>query len=236
MFPLKPSPYFVSGIDTDAGKTYCTGYLARELSRLGQRVITQKFIQTGNTGHSEDIDLHRYLMGTGPLPEDREGLTMPEIFSYPASPLLAARIDCRPIRFDRIERAAQILTDRYDVVLIEGAGGLMVPLTEELLTIDYIAQRGYPLLFVTSGKLGSVSHTLLSLEAIRRRGIFLHTLVYNHYPELPDKTIRDDTRQYLLRHLARHFPQTAFVEVPVMQKPPTPLPQILPDRQNTIGK
>ena len=55
--------YFISGIDTDAGKSYCTAWYARELMQRGLRVITQKFIQTGNTGHSEDIDLHRRLTG-----------------------------------------------------------------------------------------------------------------------------------------------------------------------------
>ena len=78
--------YFISGIDTDAGKSYCTAFFACELIRSGKRVITQKFIQTGNTGHSEDIDLHRQLMGIGMTEEDREGLTMPEIFSTPALP------------------------------------------------------------------------------------------------------------------------------------------------------
>jgi len=101
--------YFISGIDTDAGKSYCTAWYAKQLSQNGQRVITQKFIQTGNTGHSEDIDLHRRIMGTGYLPEDKEGLTMPEIFSYPCSPHLAARIDNRPIDFGKIERATREL-------------------------------------------------------------------------------------------------------------------------------
>lgn len=223
MKAFSPSIYFVSGIDTDAGKSYCTAYLARELSRLGQRVITQKFIQTGNVGHSEDIDLHRRIMGTGLLPEDCEGLTMPEIFSYPASPLLASRIDQRPIRFKRISQAAIELARRYDVVFMEGAGGLMVPLTLELLTIDYIAQQHYPLLFVTSGKLGSVSHTLLSLEAIKRRGIRLHTMLYNLYPTLPDPTIQDDTRLYLKQYLAKHFPDAGWIEVPVISLNESPI-------------
>ena len=139
--------YFISGIDTDAGKSYCTAWYARELMQRGLRVITQKFIQTGNTGHSEDIDLHRRLTGTGYLPEDKEGLTMPEIFSYPCSPHLAARIDKRPIDFGKIERATRELSHRYDTVLVEGAGGLMVPLTEDFLTIDYIAEKQYPLIF-----------------------------------------------------------------------------------------
>lgn len=206
--------YFISGIDTDAGKSYCTAWYARQLAQNGKRVITQKFIQTGNVGHSEDIDLHRRIMETGYLPEDREGLTMPEIFSYPCSPHLAARIDRRPIDFNKIERATLELARRYDIVLVEGAGGLMVPLTEEYLTIDYIAEKQYPLLFVTSGKLGSINHTLLSLEAIKNRGIRLDMVLYNLYPTVEDKTIQEDTMQYIKNYLAKHFPDTKFEVVP----------------------
>lgn len=209
--------YFVSGIDTDAGKSYCTAWHACELIKSGKRVITQKFIQTGNTGHSEDIDLHRRLMGTGYLPEDREGLTMPEIFSYPCSPHLASRIDRRPIDFDKIAQATQELARRYDIVLVEGAGGLMVPLREEYLTADYIAEKQYPLIFVTSGKLGSINHTLLSFEAIKHRGIRLDTVLYNLYPTVEDKTIQEDTMQYIQNYLAKHFPGTKFEVVPEMK-------------------
>lgn len=211
---MKSRIYFISGIDTDAGKSYCTAWYARQLTLSGKRVITQKFIQTGNTGHSEDIDLHRRLLGTGYLPEDREGLTMPEIFSYPCSPHLAARIDRRPIDFNKIERATRELARRYEVVLIEGAGGLMVPLTEEYLTIDYVTEKQYPLIFVTSGKLGSINHTLLSFEAIKNRSIRLDTVLYNLYPTAEDKTIQDDTMRYIRSYLAKHFPETTFAVVP----------------------
>lgn len=76
---MKKNVFFVSGIDTDAGKSYATGFLAREWNKNGRRTITQKFIQTGNVGHSEDIDLHRQLMEIPFTEEDKEGLTMPEI-------------------------------------------------------------------------------------------------------------------------------------------------------------
>lgn len=208
--------YFVSGIDTDAGKSYCTAWLAKELANKGHRVITQKFIQTGNIGHSEDIDLHRRIMGIGYQPEDREGLTMPEIYSYPCSPHLAARIDGRPIDFNKIEHATLELAHRYDRVLVEGAGGLMVPLTKDFLTIDYIAQKHYPLIFVTSGKLGSINHTLLSFEAIMHRGIPLHTVLYNLYPPVKDTTIQEDTQAYIQSYLKKNFPETHFLKVPVL--------------------
>ena len=158
-------------------------------------------------------------MGTGYLPEDKEGLTMPEIFSYPCSPHLAAHIDNRPIDFGKIERATRELARRYDIVLVEGAGGLMVPLTEEYLTIDYIAEKNYPLIFVTSGKLGSINHTLLSLEAVKHRGITLDTVLYNLYPTVEDTTIQNDTMQYIRDYLARHFPETKFEVVPEINNP-----------------
>lgn len=211
---MEKNVFFISGIDTDAGKSYATGFLARELNANGKRTITQKLIQTGNIGHSEDIDLHRKIMGIDFTEEDREGLTMPEIFSYPASPHLASRLDNRPIDFDKIAEATRELSQRYEAVLLEGAGGLMVPLTEELLTIDYVAQKGYPLIFVTSGKLGSINHTLLSFEAIRSRGIELHTVMYNLYPTVEDKTIQEDTQAFIRKYMAKHFPQAEFVVVP----------------------
>lgn len=208
--------YFVSGIDTDAGKSYCTAWLAQQFMKQGKRVITQKLVQTGNVGHSEDIDLHRQLMATGYLPEDREGLTMPEIYSYPCSPHLAARIDQRPINLEKIGRATEELDRRYEVVLVEGAGGLMVPLTEELLTIDYVAQKGYPLVFVTSGKLGSLNHTLLSFEAIAHRHIPMSHLLYNLYPPVSDTTIQDDSCRYIQQWLRQHSPETRFCTVPIL--------------------
>ena len=208
---------FVSGIDTDAGKSYATGYIAREWNKQGRRTITQKFIQTGNRDISEDIETHRRIMGCGLLGVDRQRLTMPEIFTYPCSPHLASEIDKRPIDFAKIEAAADELAKAYDTVLVEGAGGLMVPLTRELLTIDYVAGKGWPLVFVTSGKLGSISHTLLSLEAIRRRGIRLHTVAYNLYPEGTDSPIGRDTYAYIRDVLARDFPDTALVTVPLLE-------------------
>jgi len=75
--------FFVSGIDTDTGKSFCTGWLAKKWNDMGYRTITQKFVQTGNRDISEDIELHRRIMGTGFFPEDTEKLTMPCIFSYP---------------------------------------------------------------------------------------------------------------------------------------------------------
>lgn len=220
MYPLENNIYFVSGIDTGIGKTYVTGFLARRWNKLGCRTITQKLIQTGNTGVSEDIELHRQLMGSDMMEEDNERLTMPEIYSYPCSPHLAAEIDKRPLDLKKIHLATLALSQRYDAVLLEGAGGLMVPLSRDFLTIDYISQHHYPVILVTSGRLGSINHTLLSLEAIASRNIHLHTLAYNLYEDRDgDDIIRNDTKQYIKDFVSHHFPNAQFLEIPVITTP-----------------
>lgn len=204
---------FISGIDTDAGKSYCTAWLATQFMNRGLSVATQKFVQTGNTGRSEDIELHRRLTGTGPLPEDADLTTSPVIFSYPASAQLAARLDGREIDIEAIDRSRRLLASRYDVLLIEGAGGLMVPLSDDFLTIDYVTSRSLPLALVTNGILGSINHTILSLEAIAARNIELPYLLYNtHFDR--DEIIADDTRGFIARYLKKHFPDTKMLEVP----------------------
>ncbi|MBD5243922.1 MAG: ATP-dependent dethiobiotin synthetase BioD [Bacteroides sp.] len=203
---------FVSGIDTDAGKSYATGWIARQMMDRGLRVATLKLVQTGNEGSSEDIAVHRRIMGTE-LPEDAELITAPQIFSYPASPHLATRIDGREIDFDRIDRCAELLAERYDMVLIEGAGGLMVPLTDEMLTIEYPQKRGIGVVLVTNGRLGSINHTILSLEALERRGMRIDTVAYNHHFD-NDPVIAPDTRNFIARYVERHFPATRIVDIP----------------------
>lgn len=197
--------YFVTGIDTNVGKTAATGIIARELLNQGINVITQKMIQTGCTGESEDIVEHRRIMNIPMLDNDLNFDTCPYIFTYPCSPHLAARIDKKTIDKNKIKQATDKLSQQYEVVLIEGAGGIMVPITHDYLTLDYMSEMQYPVILVTSGKLGSINHTLLSLEAIRQRRLDLAMLVYNLFPKA-DKRIEDDTLDYLKSYLAKYFP------------------------------
>lgn len=207
-----PNKLFISGIDTDAGKSYATGWLANLINKQGGDAMTMKFVQTGNQGLSEDITIHRKIMGISLTPDDNEHLTAPEIFSYPCSPELAARIDGREIDFDKIDRAANTLASRHSTLLIEGAGGLMVPLRGDYLTIDYITDHKLPLVLVTNGSLGSISHTLLAMSAIKHRNIDLKTVIYNSYFDY-DKIIAEDTRKYIRTQLKKHFPNTLFLEM-----------------------
>lgn len=204
---------FISGIDTDAGKSYATGYIAKTLATQGKKVITQKFIQTGCCDTSEDIELHRKIQGIAATPEDIAHTTAPVIFHYPASAQLAARLDGKEIDLGIIDNATRKLAETHDVVLIEGAGGLMVPITDSFTTIDYVSSRRLPIALVTNGRLGSINHTLLSLEAIAHRGLHLKWLIYNEYFDT-DSVISQDTRGFISRYIATHFPSTEIITIP----------------------
>ncbi|KGL56880.1 ATP-dependent dethiobiotin synthetase BioD [Porphyromonas sp. COT-052 OH4946] len=210
--PIIPSQVlFVTGIDTNIGKTYATAFLFDKFSESGQRVITQKLVQTGCVGTSEDIEAHRRLTGCSMMEGDRLGFTCPYIFSYPASPHFAADIDGKRVDCKIIDRATEALLSRgYDRVLLEGAGGLMVPITKDYLTADFIADRDYPIALVTSGRLGSINHTLLNLELCRHRGITVETIVYNLYPAEDDR-ITANTLDYLRFYLDKYHPDTQLM-------------------------
>lgn len=205
---------FVSGIDTDAGKSYATGYLARLMAKEGKSVITQKFIQTGCEAYSDDIELHRRLTGTGLLPVDTDHTTAPIVFHYPASAQLAARMDGKEIDLSVIDAATDRLASMFDTVLIEGAGGLMVPITDTYFTIDYIASRQLPVALVTNSTLGSINHTILSLEALAARQIKLHSILYNTHFDSADTVIAADTRGFIERYASRLCPGTPIIDIP----------------------
>ena len=201
---MRGSVIAVSGIDTGTGKTIVTGLLAKALTGRGVRVITQKIVKTGCRGNvADDVLEHRRLMGIGLTEDDREGLTSPYIFTYPGSPHLAASLEKREIDIMTIRRATFRLQQRYSMVLLEGAGGLLVPLDDERLLADYFRDAGYPLLLVSSSRLGSINHTLLSLEACLKRGISLKGLIFNRYRE-SDRTVGENALDTIRRHLKRY--------------------------------
>ena len=210
---MKGKVLFITGIDTNIGKTFATGLIASALAGQGKRVITQKMIQTGCTDISEDIEMHRKIQGIPFTEEDKSGLTCPYIFTYPCSPHMAAEKDGRTIDLAIIAEATRKLQEQYEYVLLEGAGGLMVPNDLHSLTIDYVKEQGYPIILVTSGKLGSINHTLLSLYACTQYGVPVRAVAYNLYPPT-DELITANTLEYLTRYLAREFPGTALITLP----------------------
>ena len=215
------SVLFVSGIDTDIGKTYATGLLAKALMQQGVNVITQKLVQTGiskqadgELGIADDILSHRQLMQMPLQPCDLDFTTCPYRYEKPASPHLSAALANQPLNINVITDATNALQADYELVLLEGAGGLLVPINEQLLTLDYIAKQGYPIVLVTSGRLGSINHTLLSLEAIKSRGLMIHSVIYNHIhddAEQTDAEIANSTIDFLQAYLARHYPKAHWL-------------------------
>ena len=205
--------FWVSGIDTGIGKTIATGLMARSLLAQGADVLTVKMVQTGNDGYSEDIDAHRAICGTGKLPEDREGLTAPQIFKFPSSPFLAAGLEGRTVDLDAIADAVRTCATRHALVLVESAGGLDVPLTQDVLSADFAAEQGWPLVLVTCGRLGGINHALLSLEAAKLRGMQVAGVVHNWHPDA-NPEIDADAVAAIRRHLVKLGYPPVVVRVP----------------------
>ncbi|WP_028580115.1 dethiobiotin synthase [Desulfogranum japonicum] len=181
----------IAGIDTDIGKSIVTGLLASYLHKMGKTVTTLKLVQTGCKDVSEDILLHRKMMGIKQTPFDLQGTTCPYVFPKPASPALSARLVQQRIEAEVLDQATLQLQQAHEWLLVEGAGGLMVPLNEDLLLIDYLAEKKYPMILVTSPKLGSINHTRLSLEALKNRNVQVLGLVYNLYKATGGEIVQD---------------------------------------------
>lgn len=187
---------FITGIDTDIGKTIATGLMAAFLLQKKRRVITQKMVQTGCETIAEDIETHRKLMNSPLLDADKSGLTCPYLFRHAASPHLAARMEGVEINPGKILAATEKLAEQHEIVLIEGAGGLFVPLNRETFIIDYVEKNQYPVILVSSSRLGSINHTLLSIEALQKRDIPLKGFVYNRFGE-EDSAIGEDSLEQI---------------------------------------
>lgn len=213
--------YFISGIDTDIGKTVATGMMCRYLQERGCDWISVKLVQTGCDGFSEDLERHRSMAGVGRFPEDDQGLTAPQIFRFPSSPLLAAELEGRQVDLQQIASSVRKCAANRELVLVEGAGGLCVPLTEDTLTIDFAAEQGWPLILVASGRLGSINHILLSLEAARARNMSVAGVIYNSYP-VADPRIFVDTEKTVRRYLRKMGYPDNLVVLPCANASQTP--------------
>ena len=189
------SAVFITGTDTDVGKTVVCALLARYFLDMDMQVITQKWVQTGCELFSEDIDTHLRIMG-----KDREYIepytqsVCPYVFPEPASAHLAAELANTSIDAEYIKNCFYELNNAFDLVLVEGLGGALVPYTREDLVLDIAADLNLPVCVVVQNKLGAVNHTLLTLEALRSRELQCLGLIYNNSPEQSETVIRDNPR------------------------------------------
>lgn len=163
---------FVGGTDTGVGKTVVSAAITAMARRDGVDAVAVKPVETGcpgRPGKRRPID-GRFLRlaGGSVLPEASVSLVT---LGPPAAPSVAARVEKRPIRLLSLKKSVQELGTRHDLVVVEGAGGLLVPMTSRTLQIDFVASLGCPLLIVGRTALGAVNEMLLSLEAARARKI-----------------------------------------------------------------
>lgn len=166
---------FITGTDTDVGKTAVTAALARYLSRRFQ-VGVFKPVQTGVTDLSVSDAAYLYKASGYPGPfEDTFAYSFPD----PAAPIIAAGYAHTPISPGVIRAKYEYVRDRSEVILVEGAGGLMVPVADGVLMADIAIECNLPLLIIARPDLGTINHTLLTVHAARSLGISVRGVIIN---------------------------------------------------------
>lgn len=168
---------FVTGTDTDVGKTFVSCALARGLREAGVDVGVMKPAETGVPPEGP-MDARGLVAAAGV--DDPLELVCPLQYEVPAAPLASARAEARRVDLEVAVRAWETLSARHDFMLVEGAGGLLVPFDDETSMADFAARLGLPLLVVARASLGTINHTLLTLEACERRGLDVVGVVISH--------------------------------------------------------
>lgn len=188
--------FWVVGTDTDVGKTFITILFMRQLQMKGQKVIPYKPVQTGEV---ENKDHYYYHDTTSYLQYSLQPLAKRVLNTYsfriPASPHYAAELEGETIKEDKFLKAIDQLKLDYDTVICEGAGGLYVPLHSDttLTLLDVIQQSALPVILVANTKLGTINHTLLSVEALQARNIDLLGIVFNQFEQSAQEKNNIDT-------------------------------------------
>ena len=180
--PPLPKGIFITGTDTGVGKTVITAALAWTLIQAGKTVGVMKPVETG-TGIPglADIEFVERVLDTKYDLDD----VCPYRFREPLSPLTASRISGIKIDIGRIKGAFQKLRSMSDAVIVEGAGGLLVPILDNYLMADLASELGLSLLIVTRPGLGTLNHTVMTVDAARKRGIDVIGIVINRFPPSP---------------------------------------------------
>jgi dethiobiotin synthetase len=168
---------FVTGTDTGVGKTRVACALLRALAARGMDVGAMKPVETG-VGPAGPLDAQALRAASGA--EDPLEDVCPQRFALAAAPAVAAEREARPVDREAIRRAFARQRQRHTWLLVEGAGGLLVPLDAKDTMADLAAELALPLLVVARGALGTINHTLLTLEAAERRGLDVAGVVISH--------------------------------------------------------
>jgi dethiobiotin synthetase len=169
----------ISGTDTDVGKTYVTALIARELVSAGVRLGVYKPACSGadvTDGQERWADLETLSQASGIADLDR---ICPQRFAAPLAPPIAAREAGRSVDWDVVQTGLTRWESDADFVLVEGVGGLLCPLTDSHSMADFAIWTGLPVIIVARLGLGTINHTLLTLEAAERRGLCVEGVILN---------------------------------------------------------
>jgi dethiobiotin synthetase len=180
----------VTGTGTGVGKTALAAALAAALVARGLRVAAFKPVVTGTADRGPSWPEDHALLAavTGARPQD----VAPLRFGPAVSPHLAAELAGNPIDPAALLGAARAAADGADVLICEGVGGLLVPLTPTYLVRDFARELGLPVLIAASPWLGTINHSLLTLEAARAAGLDVRALVLTPWPATPDTVQRSN--------------------------------------------
>ncbi len=217
------STVFVTASGTEVGKTFVMCALLEELSRTSLRVRALKPVATGfDAAERKASDTGRLLAAQGFEPATAElDAVSPWRFAAPLSPDMAAAREGKHIPFDRLLSFCRA-SDGYDFTLIEGIGGVMVPLDGRHTVVDWIAALGAPALLVTGSYLGTLSHTLTAAGALRAQSVELAGVIVSESLEQPVPLA--ETREVLERFLA----PTPIIALPRRRGDGAAYPELLP--------
>jgi len=175
---------FVTGTGTEVGKTIVAATIAHTLAAEGQRVHVFK---PAVTGLDEGVETDHALLRRASGSDQSDDQIAPYRYGPPASPHLAASLAGEEIDPERLRKAARAAAGDADALVCEGVGGLLVPLSPTYLVRDLAADLGYPLVIVAGPGLGTINHTLLTIESARAAGLHIAGVVLNPWPKKPSE-------------------------------------------------
>ena len=171
---------FITATDTGTGKTWTTVAIAGALQKQNYRVGVYKPVETGVTTTSRNFrDDDAFLLWDAIGRSHPIERVCPQIFNTPVAPPVAAREENTVINRELLFKGAAYWNQLCDILLVEGVGGLLCPLTETDSVADLARDLGYPLIIVTGNHLGMINHTLLTIEVAEKRGLSIAGLVIN---------------------------------------------------------
>lgn len=165
--------YFITGTDTDAGKTYVSCLLIEALRREGHMAVGYKPLACGDR-----MDAHALRQAS------EDALTLEEVnpvyLKVPASPFAASLLENKTVDVDAARQGFFNLAARFSHVIVEGAGGWEVPLTDKLSMADLAADLAIPIIVVVNNRLGCLNHTILTVKNIQSRGLTCAGIILNY--------------------------------------------------------